>query len=65
MMTQQERLDYLLEQMKNDLAEYRYLELPESYDERRKDFRAFMNIRMPKKYQIILFIQLDQLWKQN
>lgn len=65
MMTQQERLDYLLEQMKNDLAEYRYLELPESYDERRKAFRAFMNIRMPKKYQIILFIQLDQLWKQN
>ncbi len=49
MKTQKERLDYLLERLKEDLTEYSNLELPESYDERRKTLRAFMNIRMPRR----------------
>ena len=48
MKTQQERLNYLLKQMQNDMKEYQSVELPETYEERRKALRAFMNIRMPK-----------------
>lgn len=65
MNTQEERLDYLLEQMKEDLVEYRNVELPESYEGRRKALRAFMNIRIPKKIpEAILSVQDELLTEE-
>lgn len=46
---QRERLDFLLEQMKEDSGEYRNLVVPENYEEKRAALRALMNIRMPRR----------------
>lgn len=48
MKSQQERLDYLLQQMQNDIQEYQGVELPSDYENRKKTLRGFMNMRMPK-----------------
>lgn len=45
-MKQGERLDYLIEALKNDLTEYRKLVVPKS--ERKRMLRSLMNVRMPK-----------------
>lgn len=47
MKTQEERLDYLLGQLQQEMKEYRSVDLPETYEEKRKALRAFMNMRMP------------------
>ena len=44
---QEERLDYLLHEFKEDSVQYRDLETGEDYDEKRKYLRSLMNIRMP------------------
>ena len=46
-MTQEQRLDYLVEQFKNDSGEYRGLRVGESVEEKRRALRSLMNIRMP------------------
>lgn len=44
---QEERLDYLLHEFKEDSVQYRDLETGEDYGEKRKYLRSLMNIRMP------------------
>ena len=47
-MTQDERLNILVEGFKADSGEYRYLPTPESADAKRQLLRSLMNIRMPR-----------------
>ena len=44
---QEERLDYLLREFKEDSVRYRDLEVGEDYAEKRMALRSLMNIRMP------------------
>lgn len=44
---QEERLDFLLKEFKEDSVQYRDLEVGESYVEKRRALRSLMNIRMP------------------
>ncbi|MDE7478079.1 MAG: protein-ADP-ribose hydrolase [Lachnospiraceae bacterium] len=48
---QEERLDYLLEEFKQDSVQYKDLEVGDSYSEKRMAFRSLMNIRMPRPIQ--------------
>ena len=45
--TQEERLDYLLEEFKKDSVWYKDLEVGRNYQEKRRALRSLMNIRMP------------------
>ena len=47
-MTQEQRLDYLVEQFKEDSGEYRDLEVGSGSEEKRRALRSLMNIRMPR-----------------
>lgn len=49
LITQEERLDYLLQKFKEDSVHYMDLEVGNNYDEKRKALRSLMNIRMPGK----------------
>ena len=46
--TQEERLDYLVEEFKADSDEYRDLETPKDTNGKQRILRSLMNIRMPK-----------------
>lgn len=46
-MTQQERLDYLVETFKADSREYKALQVPSDNEGKRRILRSLMNIRMP------------------
>ena len=46
--TQEERLDYLVEEFKADSDEYKDLQIPEDVEEKQRILRSLMNIRMPK-----------------
>ena len=48
-MTQEQRLDYLLEQFKEDSGEYAELQVGGSGEEKRRVLRSLMNIRMPRR----------------
>lgn len=45
---QERRLDYLVDKFKEDSGQYRDLEVPDAYEEKRKILRSLMNIRMPR-----------------
>ncbi len=47
-MTQNERLDYLVEEFKADSVQYRNLETPKDTEGKKRILRSLMNIRMPK-----------------
>ncbi|MBR6308213.1 MAG: macro domain-containing protein, partial [Lachnospiraceae bacterium] len=47
-MTQDERLNYLVEQFKMDSEEYKELPVPADSEGKRRILRSLMNIRMPK-----------------
>lgn len=47
--TQEERLDYLLQEFKEDSGQYRDLEVENDYENKRMALRSLMNIRMPRK----------------
>ncbi len=47
-MTQDERLNYLVEQFKTDSEEYKELPVPADSEGKRRILRSLMNIRMPK-----------------
>ena len=49
-MTQNQRLDYLVEVFKTDSVQYRDLETPEDTEGKRRILRSLMNIRMPKAF---------------
>ena len=46
-MTQDERLDYLVRKFADDSEEYKGLSIPENGEDRRRLLRSLMNIRMP------------------
>lgn len=48
-MTQRDRLEYLLREFKEDSIQYRDLETDGSYEEKRMALRSLMNIRMPRE----------------
>ena len=48
-MTQEQRLDLLVEEFKTDSDEYKNLETPEDDEGKRRVLRSLMNIRMPKE----------------
>lgn len=47
--TQEERLDYLLQEFKEDSEQYKDLEVEDDYESKRMALRSLMNIRMPGK----------------
>ena len=47
-LTQEQRLDFLVEEFKADSDEYKNLETPKDTDGKRRILRSLMNIRMPK-----------------
>lgn len=47
--TQEDRLDYLLQEFKEDSGQYRDLEVEDDYENKRMVLRSLMNIRMPRK----------------
>ena len=46
-MTQEEHLEYLVEEFKADSVEYKYLQTPADTEGKRRILRSLMNIRMP------------------
>lgn len=48
LLTQEDRLDYLLKEFKEDSIQYRDLEVEDDYNNKRMALRSLMNIRMPK-----------------
>lgn len=46
--SQEERLDYLLEEFKKDSIQYKDLEVEDDYESKRMALRSLMNIRMPR-----------------
>ena len=60
--TQEQRLDYLLEAFQADSDEYKDLELPADTDGKRRILRSLMNIRMPHRMdEAVLRVQDDYL----
>ena len=47
--TQEQRLDFLVEEFKADSDEYKNLETPKDTEGKRRILRSLMNIRMPKR----------------
>ena len=61
-MTQEQRLDYLVEEFKVDSVQYENLQTPEDTEGKRRLLRSLMNIRMPKKLDArVLSVQDDYL----
>ena len=48
-MTQEQRLDYLVEEFKTDSVQYKNLQTPVDTEGKRRILRSLMNIRMPKQ----------------
>ena len=61
-MTQDQRLDYLVEEFKKDSVQYKDLETPKDTEGKRYVLRSLMNIRMPKPFpEEALAVQDDYL----
>ena len=61
-MTQEQRLEYLVEAFKADSDDYRNLKTPDDTEEKRRILRSLMNIRMPKRMdKTVLSVQDDYL----
>ena len=61
-MTQEQRLDYLVEEFKADSDEYKDLQTPNDENGKRRVLRSLMNIRMPRKMdETVLRVQDDYL----
>ena len=64
-MTQNGRLDYLVEQFKADSVQYKDLQTPNDAEGKRRILRSLMNIRMPKKIsEDVLLVQNEYLRKR-
>lgn len=65
-MNQNERLDYLVEQFKEDSVQYRDLETPEDPAGKKRILRSLMNIRMPRMMApSVLAVQDEYLKARN
>ena len=61
-MTQDQRLDYLVEEFKADSDEYKNLYIPNDENGKRRILRSLMNIRMPRRMdEFVLRVQDDYL----
>ena len=64
-MTQDQRLDYLVEEFKTDSVQYKDLETPKDTEGKRRIIRSLMNIRMPKTLSdVVLAVQDEYLTKR-
>jgi len=64
-MTQEQRLDYLVEAFKVDSVEYRNLRTPADTDGKRRVLRSLMNIRMPKRMDKTVLDVQDEYLKER
>ena len=65
-MDQKERLDFLVEQFKEDSVQYRDLETPADAAGKKRILRSLMNIRMPKMLpSSVLAVQDEYLQERN
>ena len=65
-MNQKERLDYLVEQFKEDSGEYRNLKTPSDTEGKKRILRSLMNIRMPRKMpSSVIAVQDEYLQERN
>ena len=65
-MNQKERLDYLVEQFKEDSVQYRDLETPMDPAGKKRILRSLMNIRMPRMMApSVLKVQDEYLKERN
>ena len=65
-MNQKERLDYLVEQFKEDSVQYRDLETPADPAGKKRILRSLMNIRMPRMMApSVLEVQDEYLKERN
>ena len=65
-MNQNERLDYLVEQFKEDSGDYRDLKTPADPAGKRRILRSLMNIRMPRMMDpSVLAVQDEYLKERN
>ncbi len=64
-LTQEERLDYLVEIFKRDSDDYKDLEIPKNVEERRRVLRSLMNIRMPKEMDLAVISVQDDYLKER
>lgn len=66
MKTQEERLNYLIEVLKNETVQYKNLEIPESIDDKKVMLRSLMNVRQPKEIsKEFLKVQDEYLTERN
>ncbi len=64
-MTQEERLDYLVEEFKEDSVRYRDLETPRDREGKRRILRSLMNIRMPGRMDARVIGVQDEYLKER
>lgn len=64
-MSQNERLDYLVEAFKTDSVQHKDLQTPSDTDGKRRILRSLMNIRMPKKLDESVLIVQDEYLQQR
>ena len=65
-MTQEQRLDYLVEEFKTDSGQYRDLQTPSDSEGKRRLLRSLMNVRMPRKLpDAVLAVQDEYLIERN
>lgn len=63
--TQEDRLDYLLQEFKKDSIQYKNMEVDNDYENKRMALRSLMNIRMPRDMaEDILKVQDEFLLKE-
>lgn len=63
--TQEQRLDFLVEEFKADSDEYKNLETPMDAEGKRRILRSLMNIRMPKKMPAAVVSVQDEYLKER
>lgn len=63
--TQEQRLDFLVEEFKADSDEYKNLEAPMDAEGKRRILRSLMNIRMPKKMPAAVVSVQDEYLKER
>ena len=63
--TQEQRLDYLVEEFKADSVEYKKLDTPRDTEGKRRILRSLMNIRMPKKMADDVIAVQDEYLKER
>jgi len=64
-MTQEERLNYLVEEFKEDSGRYRNLETPEDTEGKKRILRSLMNIRMPRRMDARMIEVQDDYLKER